>query len=253
MHVYHTWQSYVWFLKHGAWWTEFFVTLGHFLHFYPRQSKKSKFWKNENTTWRYYHFKHLYHTWKSYDVWFLRYGACDTEFFVILDCFLHFYPPNNLKNQNFEKIKKQPGDIIILHVCHKWQSYDVWFLRYETWQTEFFVILDHFLSFYPLNNPKNQNLKNWKKCLEIITFLGHFLTYIMINENHMIYGSWDMGSMWRTEFFVILDHFCPFIGRSEARRNVLEKNRWDKFRRTWKTLFGTATMNQVKLVSVISF
>ena len=31
--------------------------------------------------------------------------------------FLSFYPPNNLKNQNFEKMKKIPRDIIILHTC----------------------------------------------------------------------------------------------------------------------------------------
>ena len=31
------------------------------------------------------------------------------------------------------------------HVYHKWQSYDIWFLRYEAWRTEAFVILDHFL------------------------------------------------------------------------------------------------------------
>ena len=35
----------------------------------------------------------------------------------------HFGPffallaPNNQKNQNFEKMKKMPGDIIILHMC----------------------------------------------------------------------------------------------------------------------------------------
>ena len=43
------------------------------------------------------------------------------------------------------------------------------------------------------------------------------------------------------------------IGRSEACQNVLEKNWQGKFRRTWKTLFRTAAMNQVKLVSVITF
>ena len=37
-------------------------------------------------------------------------------FFVILDRFLTFYRPNNSKNQNFEKMKKAPGDII-LHMC----------------------------------------------------------------------------------------------------------------------------------------
>ena len=30
--------------------------------------------------------------------------------------FLSFYPHNNPENQTFEKMKKGPGDIIILHV-----------------------------------------------------------------------------------------------------------------------------------------
>ena len=67
----------------------------------PYGPRKSKFWKNEKNTWRYYHFTHVYHKWQSYDVWFLSYWAQQTEFFVILDYFLHFYPPNNPKNQNF--------------------------------------------------------------------------------------------------------------------------------------------------------
>ena len=37
--------------------------------------------------------------------------------FVILDHFLPFYPPNNPKNQNFDKIKKLPTDTIILQMC----------------------------------------------------------------------------------------------------------------------------------------
>ena len=32
--------------------------------------------------------------------------AYNTEFFVLLDCFLPFNPPNNPENQNFEKMKK---------------------------------------------------------------------------------------------------------------------------------------------------
>ena len=40
----------------------------------------------------------------------------DRENFVNLD---HpFVPcPNNLKYQNFEKVKKTPGNVIILHMC----------------------------------------------------------------------------------------------------------------------------------------
>ena len=39
-----------------------------------------------------------------------------TEFFVIFGHFLPFHPPNNPKNQNFEKIKKKHGYVIILHL-----------------------------------------------------------------------------------------------------------------------------------------
>ena len=40
-----------------------------------------------------------------------------TKLFVILDLLLPFYPRNNLKNQNFEKMKKNPTDMIILNMC----------------------------------------------------------------------------------------------------------------------------------------
>ena len=52
------------------------------------------------------------------------------EFFVILDRFLPFYPPNGPQNQNFIKTKPTPGDII-LQMCTKMLgSHDVQFLRY---------------------------------------------------------------------------------------------------------------------------
>ena len=39
------------------------------------------------------------------------------SYFVILDHVLPFDASNMPKNQNFEKIEKTPGDIIILHLC----------------------------------------------------------------------------------------------------------------------------------------
>ena len=53
-----------------------------------------------------------------HDVSFLKYGAQQRSFSVILDHFLPL-PPNNLKNQNSVKKKKKPRDIIILHKCTK--------------------------------------------------------------------------------------------------------------------------------------
>ena len=40
-----------------------------------------------------------------------------SRIFDILNCFLPFYPPNNPKNQNLEKMKKTPRDNTILHMC----------------------------------------------------------------------------------------------------------------------------------------
>ena len=65
------------------------------------RAKYTEILKLKKNTSRYYHFTHLHHKWQSYDVWFLRYGAQQTEFFVILDYFLPFHPPMEPGNQNF--------------------------------------------------------------------------------------------------------------------------------------------------------
>ena len=65
---------------------------------------------------------------------------------------------------------------------HMMYGYDVWLLKYEAQQTEFFVILDGSLPFYPPNNPENQNFEKMKnKSLEILSLYK--------NDNHMMYGS----------------------------------------------------------------
>ena len=58
--VYHKWQSYdVWFLIYGAW-HSFFVMADYFLHFHPPYNPwKSKFWKNEKDSMRYYYSTHV--------------------------------------------------------------------------------------------------------------------------------------------------------------------------------------------------
>ena len=182
--MHHKLQSYdVWFLRYGAQQTEFFVILNCFLVFYllPYGPRKSKFWKNKKKIiWR-YHFTKVYHKWSSYDIWFLRYGVQQTEFFVILDCFLPFYPLTTWKIKILKKWKKAWRYYHLTQVCHKWQSNDLWFLRYQVRRTEFFVILNHFLPLYPPNNPKNQNLENMKKTPGDIIIL-HMCT---TNDNHM--------------------------------------------------------------------
>ena len=84
-------------------------------------------------------------------------------------------------------MKKIAGDIIhhFTHVYQKPQSYGVRFLGYGVQQTEFFVILGHFLPFYHPNDPENQNFVKKKKMSGNILLL-HMCT---TNEDHTIFGS----------------------------------------------------------------
>ena len=105
------------------------VILGHFLSYYPLKLPKTKILKNEEICWRYHHYTHAHQKSQSYHVRFLRYGVRQTEFFVILDCFLPFYPPMDLK--------------------------------YGVQWTEFFVVFDHFFPFACLTTQKIKILRKW--------------------------------------------------------------------------------------------
>ena len=56
-------------------------------------------------------------------------------------------------------------------------------------RTEFFVILDHFLPFYPLRTWKTNIFKKWKKCLEVWRYI--ILQKCIKNHDHMLHCSWD--------------------------------------------------------------
>ena len=95
--------------------------------------------------------------------------------FFILDCFLPFYSPNNLKNENFKTMKKTRGDDIILHKCTK--SYD--HMVYCSWDMEHdrcnhFSFWDIFCPFTPLTAQKIKISKKWKKN----AWRCHHFTYV---------------------------------------------------------------------------
>ena len=115
----------------------------------PYRPRKSKFLKNEKNTWRYYHFTNVYHKQQSYDVWFLRYEVQRTEFFVILDHFLAFYPPNNPKNRNFEKLRKKPV-ILSFYTCVPWTTI-IWCMapEIESMKDKIFCHFGPFFAFLP--------------------------------------------------------------------------------------------------------
>ena len=92
------------------------------------------------------------------DVWVLRYRARRTDFLVILDHFLPFYP-------FFENLKKSTGDIIILHKCTKNHDH----MLYCSWDTVhdrcscYFSFWAIFSPFTSLTCPKNGNFKKMRK------------------------------------------------------------------------------------------
>ena len=101
----------------------------------------------------------------SYATLFLRYGGWQMQLFFILGHFLPLYTPNSPKNKNLIKMKKQPGDIIILHKCTK--NYDQ--MMYSSWDMVhdrcncYFLFWAIFCPFTPLTAQKNQNFEKIKK------------------------------------------------------------------------------------------
>ena len=106
----------------------------------PLTFQKIKLLKKWKKAWRYYHFTHTIND-NHMMYWDMEHEGQNL---------LQFWTQ---KIQNSEKRKKNTWRYDhFTHVDHKWQSYDVWFLRFlrnRVWQTEHFVILELFLSFYP--------------------------------------------------------------------------------------------------------
>ena len=107
--------------------------------------------------------------------------------------FLHFYPPKNLKNQNFEKMKNTPWDIISLHMCTINDNH----IMYGSWDMEchgqnFLSFWTIFCPFTPLKTQKIKILKKWKKIRRYYHFTQVYeksWSYAMLL---LRYGAWRM-------------------------------------------------------------
>ena len=99
--------------------TEFFAIMDRFLPFYPPMDPENQNFEKIKKTLEDTIILQMFTINDNHMI----YGFSDIEcnrqiFLVIFNCFLPFYLPSNLKYQNFEKLKKAPGDII-LHKCTK--------------------------------------------------------------------------------------------------------------------------------------
>ena len=138
------------------------------------------------------------------------------EFFVILGHFLPFDPPNNPKNQNFEKMKKkttnkQNLEILAFYTCIL-QMMIIWYIVLQKWSATdriFYQFGPFFALLLPLQPRKSKLWKNEK---------------ITINDNHIIYGSWDIKCD-RQIFLSLWAIFCPFTPLTQKIK-ILKK--WKK-------------------------
>ena len=95
------------------------------------------------------------------EIWSTR----DRFFFLILGHFLIFYPTNNLKNQNIEKMKKSARRYHhFTQVYQKpWSCYTVPEIVWHDQCNFLFFLLGYLLLFYHPNSLKNKNLEKMKK------------------------------------------------------------------------------------------
>ena len=210
----------------------------------PEQPEKSKFRKKEKNTGRYHHFTLVYHKWWYimiwymiwYDIWYMipEIWRVKGTFLVILDHFLLLYPPNNPENQHFGKMKKKPGDIIILCFCTINNNH----MMYVYWDME--CNRQNFLSFLTIFCTFTPPLTTWK-----ITFWkmkktpGDNITLHKCTKNHdhMLYCSWDMTSDGCNFHFSFWAIFCPFFIPLTAPKikiyEKIKKNNWRYHNFTW--------------------
>ena len=144
----------------------------------------------------------MYHKWQSYDAWFLRYGAWRTDFCVILDHFFFFFLPltiwkikilkNWRKHSEISSFYTSVPKIMIMLYCSLDMVCNGCNCYFSFWAI--FAFLPH------------QNLRTIKKTPGDIIIL-HRCT---INDNHMMYGYWDMERDGQN-FLSFWTIFCTFI------------------------------------------
>ena len=158
---------------------------------------------------------------------FCTFFVLSTEFFIILDhslfaiCLL-FYSTTTLKIKilKINERKKKKLEILSFYKCLSYMTM-MWCMFQNS---EFFVILDHFLSFFTHSNPKDQNFEKIKKKenekkrkSRSYNFINVYPKWKSYEVCFLIYGAR------RAEFVVILDRFLAFYHPNNPKNQNFEK------------------------------
>ena len=117
-----------------------------------------------------------------------------------------------------------PGDIIILHLCSlndNHMIYGSWDMKHN--RLNFLSFWTIFCPFTSLKTWKIKILKKWKQQKKM---LGDIIILYMytINENHMMYSSWDMEHD-RPFFFSFWTILCLFTPLTNQKIKILKKEK----------------------------
>ena len=168
------------------------VILGCFLPFYPTNNPENQNFEKKKKILEILSFTHA--------LWFLRYGAQQTEFLSHFGPFYVLLPlPPPLTTRRIKILKKWKKSLHhhFTQVYHKWQSSAIWFLRYQLQERERESSI--FLTFYPANSLKNENIKIWKKHLKISSF------YTSVPKLMII--SYTVLEIWHVTDVIVVFHF----------------------------------------------
>ena len=157
-----------------------------------------------------------------YDSWDTK---CNRQiFFSHLGPFFTLLPllpsPNNPKNQNFEKMKQNARDIIILHKSTINDNQDIWFLRYINCNRQNFLSYwDIFCPFTPLTAQKVKISEKWKKHHMNISSFYTTVSKIMI-IGYTVPEIWCMTDVMVTFHFGL---FLPFYPLNSPKNKNFKK------------------------------
>ena len=147
-----------------------------------------------------------------YDSWDMEHNR--QNFFSFWTIFCTFTPASVTTQRC--KMKKTPGDIIILHKCTINDNHMI----YGSWDMkctrENFFLSSWAIFYHPPNSLKNKNFKKVKKVPKMCTN----------NHDHRLYCCWDMARDGCNCYFSFWVVFCPFTLLTAQKMKISKK--WKK-------------------------
>ena len=154
-----------------------------------------------------------------YGPWSIR---CDRQKFLSFWVIFCSFSPLTTWKIKILKLKKTPGDIIILSMC----TINYNHMMHGSWAMESDRIFCYFGPFFALLHPKNSKNQNFEKMKQVPRdiIILHKCTK---NHDHMLYCSWDMNHDRCNCYFSFWAMFCPFTSLTAQKMKVSKK--WKKY------------------------